>query len=275
LHRLDLQNLTASMSFIGGCLKMMEINRTLILKGQVAYQTIDTDDFARILNAAQLIGATGRQLKLPSTTAAAGRAERVLQDGFRSHDHYGAEALGRLIGPMGQLLTSFVDEVGERMIVSLDPARGNPFAIEEAPLGRHVARAFPSIQEDLSEAAACRAFERPTACVFHLMRAMEAAVQVLAAHHGIEGTTREWGKLLSDMARAIEALPKGKVRDAWSENHSLLYHVKQAWRNDVMHPKRSYTPAEADRVHDAVASYLGQLAELLATAPNRAPEGAA
>jgi hypothetical protein len=173
------------------------------------------------------------------------------------------------------MLTRVVDDLGERHVISLEPMRGALLAMDGLALGRSVAAAFPDIQDDLAEAMACRALERPTASVFHLMRAMEAAVQALAARLGIEGVTREWGKLLSDMKREIEAMPKGKSRDAWSENHSLLYHVKQAWRNDVMHPNRSYTLAEADRIHDAVASYLEQLADLLTTTRTQASEGAA
>lgn len=68
-------------------------------------------------------------------------------------------------------------------------------------------------------------------------------------------------------------MPKGKARDAWSENLSLLYHVKEARRSDVTHLNLSCTLAEADRIHDAIASYLEQLAELLATARSRALEG--
>ncbi|MBL8552841.1 MAG: hypothetical protein JNL41_01085 [Phenylobacterium sp.] len=263
------------MSYVGGSLKMMEINRTHILKGQVAFQTIDTNDYARILNAAQLIEAAGQQLKMSSTIVAARRAQSALQAGFRGIGRYDAESLGPLISALTQMLTSFVDELGGQHIVGMDAVRGALLLADGPPLGHRVAAAFPDIQEDLSEAAACRALERPTASVFHLMRAMEAAVQALAAQLGIEGVTREWGKLLSDMKREIEVMPKGKARNAWSENHSLLYHVKQAWRNDVMHPNRTYTLAEADRIHDAVASYLEQLAELLATARTSAPEGAA
>lgn len=275
MQRLDLQTLAASMSYIGGALKMMEVNRTHILMGQVALLSISTDDYARILKSAQLFETVGKQLKLPSAISAAQRAQATLEDGFRNHGQYGAEILGPLIGALNHMLTCFVDGLGERHVIGLDASRGALLAADGPPLGRRVATAFPHIQVDLGEAAACRALARPTACVFHLMRAMEAAVQTLAAHLGIESLTREWGKLLSDMKREIEAMPKGKARDAWSENHSLLYHVKQAWRNDVMHPNRSYTLAEADRIHDAVASYLEQLAELLATVRSRAPEGTA
>lgn len=99
--------------------------------------------------------------------------------------------------------------------------------------------------------------------VFHLMRAMEAAVKALALRVGAAHVEKEWGKLLSDISTAIEAMPKGAERDRWSESHSHLYHVKQAWRNDTMHPKKTYTEEEARTVYQAVRSFMTHLASLL------------
>jgi len=39
--------------------------------------------------------------------------------------------------------------------------------------GKKVAQAFGGAVEGISEAAGCLALERPTACIFHLMRALE------------------------------------------------------------------------------------------------------
>jgi len=74
---------------------------------------------------------------------------------------------------------------------------------------------------------------------------------------------REWGKLLSDINKKIEVMPKGDIRDKWSESHTLLYHVKQAWRNTTMHPKQSYTTNEAREVFDAVKSFMRHLVILI------------
>jgi hypothetical protein len=52
-------------------------------------------------------------------------------------------------------------------------------------------------------------------------------------------------------------------RDAWSESHSHLYHVKQAWRNGTMHPKKTYTQEEAEAVFAAVRVFMRHLAKLL------------
>ncbi len=129
---------------------------------------------------------------------------------------------------------------------------------------KEIGDAFPKATEDLEEAAECLAFERPTANVFHLMRAMELAVQALYLKLGlINSPEREWGKLLSDIGSTVENMQKGQDRDAWSASHSHLYHVKQAWRNDVMHPKQTYTMEEANEVFWAVKSFMKHLSSLI------------
>ena len=74
---------------------------------------------------------------------------------------------------------------------------------------------------------------------------------------------REWGKLLSDIDAKIEQMPKGDMRNAWSECHANLYHVKQAWRHGTMHPKETYTPDQAKEVFQAVRVFMIQLATLV------------
>jgi hypothetical protein len=161
-------------------------------------------------------------------------------------------------------------ELDKRLIEELEGAQfyylGSSAHLLSAPdqiFGKKIEATFPKAMEDLDEAAKCLAFSRPTASVFHLMRAMEIAVQNLFSKIGLTGNPeKEWGKLLSDISKAIEAMPKGSARDEWSASHSHLYHVKQAFRNDVMHPKQTYTEVEAKEVFDAVKSFMRHLAEL-------------
>jgi len=155
------------------------------------------------------------------------------------------------------------DELSSKMLLAM-PDFSKKYLMPESPLfGEIVEEVFPGASEDIAEAAACMVFARYTAGVFHLMRAMETAVQTLSEKLGIERTELEWGKLLSSMKDKIEPMAKGQMRDRWSENHSLLYHVKQAWRNNTMHPKQTYTEDEAWSVYDAVKSFLGNLALLV------------
>lgn len=122
---------------------------------------------------------------------------------------------------------------------------------------------FAASAYDLEAAGKCLALEQGTACVLHLMRALESAVQRLATCLAIGKVEKEWGKLLSDIHHKIEAMPKGEVRDSWSEVHANLYHVKQAWRNRTMHPLEKYTPSEAAEVFDATKTFMRHLAVLV------------
>lgn len=138
-----------------------------------------------------------------------------------------------------------------------------PLYDEIEPFGKAVATAFPNSAEDIESAAKCLALEQPTACIFHLMRAMEAGVGALCTRVGISNPDREWGKLLSDLHKAIEKMPAGKERNQWSEAHANLYHVKQAWRNETMHPKQTYTIEQANEVFRATRTFMSQLVFLV------------
>ena len=169
------------------------------------------------------------------------------------------------------LIKGGIDELRDRLATELEGKMFYAFYTnvelldsKEPLFGKPVEDAFPKASEDISEAGKCLALDRPTACGFHLMRAMERAVQALYTAMGLTGDPeREWGKLLSDIEGAIEKMPKGDTRNDWSAAHTHLYHVKQAWRNDVMHPKQTYTPEEAKAVFDAVRSFMQHLAKLI------------
>ncbi len=125
-----------------------------------------------------------------------------------------------------------------------------------------------SAAEDIEEAGKCLALGRGTACVFHLMRAMEGAVQKLGDKLNVTVIDKHnkelpWGPIVANIAAAVERMPQGKHRDQWSETCTLLYHAKQAWRNDTMHPKETYTTEQAKGVLDAVRTFLRQLATLV------------
>lgn len=171
----------------------------------------------------------------------------------------------RLSWMLHNLRTSLSAQMQSRLVVVMDTPNAKFVTEKLPPFGNEVDDAFPKAAEEISEAAKCLAFQRNTACVFHLMRAMERAVARLAEAIGTgKPTEKEWGKILADIGQAIEAMPKGERRDQWSESHSHLYHVKQAWRNDTMHPKRTYTDEQAQNVFNAVRSFMQHLAPLVA-----------
>lgn len=170
----------------------------------------------------------------------------------------------RLCWSLGALVRCLTSQLQSRAVIVFDSRNSKFITSDDPPFGKCVDDAFPKASEEVSEGAKCLALQRNTACVFHLMRAMELSVARLAeAIPTGKPTDKEWGKILSDIGAAIEAMPRGAKRNQWSESHSHLYHVKQAWRNDTMHPKKTYTDEQAQAVFDAVRSFMVHLAPLV------------
>ena len=193
----------------------------------------------------------------PATLAAAAEVKKHLARGAKS---------SVIANWLEQILSRFEAELKGKQMLLLTSDETKRLRAKEPVFGEAVEDAFPSALEDIAEASKCSALGRYTASVFHLMRAMECAVQGLSHALHIQNPEREWGKLLSDMEKKIEAMPKGDARDQWSESHAHLYHVKQAWRNKTMHPKKTYTDEEAHAVFAAVRSFMRHLAPLVTPA---------
>jgi len=173
------------------------------------------------------------------------------------------DQIGRMKEALSYLLGATADGLREKSLIILPTHLAGLYEPDAPLFGDGVELAFPNARNDIAEAGSCLAAGRNTASVFHCMRAMEDAVKSLSTALEIPNPDREWGKLLSDISKRIENMPKGDIRDQWSESHSHLYHVKQAWRNSTMHPKKTYSEQDAKSVFDAVASFMRHLANLL------------
>jgi HEPN domain-containing protein len=204
------------------------------------------------------LGELQREAEHLKLTSAVSQLKRIYEHLFKDR-----KPLRQVRQLVLDLYLRILDELENQVFLVLPP-EAVPFYRQPYPVfGKDVDDGFPLASEDISEAAKCLSLNRATACVFHLMRAMEAAVQTLCTKLEIANPEREWGKLLSDIAKAIEKMPRDAVRNKWSETHTHLYHVKQAWRNDTMHPKQTYTPDEAKAIFEAVKVFMGGLASLL------------
>ena len=168
----------------------------------------------------------------------------------------------RLFWAISAVSRNVVSQTAARTIFIADGRYAALLTSYEPPFGRGVSDAFPEAIEEVEEAAKCLALERTTAVVFHLMRAIELAVASCSTKFGFIAD-KEWGKMLSDLGRGIESLPKGTLKTDWSAAHSLLFHVKEAWRNPTMHPKKTYTETESASVFEAVKAFMQALSPLI------------
>jgi hypothetical protein len=142
------------------------------------------------------------------------------------------------------------------------PNRQSQFYKQTAIFGPVVAARFPTLTEDIEEAGNCLAFGRSTACVFHLMRVMEVGTQALGSLLGVAFTdAKNWQNILDESNKAIKALPKGKETIELSQIAAHLFNVKVAWRNEVMHPKATYTLEESEDLFTHVKTFMKTLAK--------------
>lgn len=134
--------------------------------------------------------------------------------------------------------------------------------------GKDVADLFDSI-EDIDEAGNCFALGRNTACVFHLMRVMERGVQKFGEKLEIllitqKGKPLGWQDILNAINTPIKNMdPHNETTKIYAAIASHLYNVKLAWRNEVMHPKATYTEEEAKALIGAVDVFMKDLVKIL------------
>lgn len=155
-------------------------------------------------------------------------------------------------------------QLRENLFMFIPPDRA-AFYAEPQLFGEAVNKRFPICQYDIEESGNCYAAGRGTACAFHLMRVMEAAVQEFGTALGIALTNeKDWQNILDEINKAIKALPGKDARTiALSQAAGHLYNVKVAWRNPTMHPKITYTLEEAADLISAVKAFVNELLQVV------------
>lgn len=147
-----------------------------------------------------------------------------------------------------------------------------------SPFGDAASLAFPSAGLDIEEAAKCLALDRATACVFHLMRAVEVGLRALGKSlkdPALDPARNpSWESILRKCRTQVD-LPLAKRCEEWraddaffSEATANLTVVKNAWRNRTVHPGKSYDPERATEVFLAVKAFMRHLATKLAEEPS-------
>lgn len=161
------------------------------------------------------------------------------------------------------------DEMSLQFFLSLSPKEAEWFSANAPRFGGGVEDKFSALLEDIDESAKCLGLGRYTACVFHLMRVMERGVQTFGGKLGISpvnilGQDKNWQNILDEINRSIKSLPPTDlITKQYANISSNLYNVKLAWRNEVMHPKATYTPDEAEAIFAAVRGFMRELASVL------------
>lgn len=204
----------------------------------------------------------GHHLEILKLPLAQRHLERMREDFQNDGAAFTNQAL---IRSTYELTTRIIDELEQRLFLSVPIEQSEMYLQPKPPFGDSVVKKFPQMTEDISEAAKCLSLDRPTASVFHLMRVMELAVQRFGDQLSVSLVTeKNWQVILDQINAAIKKLDHKDVKTKlYAKAASHLYNVKVAWRNEVMHPKQTYTFEEAQAVFSNAKTFIGDLVTIL------------
>jgi hypothetical protein len=151
---------------------------------------------------------------------------------------------------------------------------GNQQLFEQTALfGESVSKAFPSAADDLKNAGNCIATGMNTAGVFHLVRAAELALGVLARHLKITEVKNRpvrwatWGAVINslrDKLQQTEQMARGQTKDndlefctSILDNFKAIQHL---YRDRTMHLRKTYDDGEVRTALLRVRSVMNLLA---------------
>jgi hypothetical protein len=137
--------------------------------------------------------------------------------------------------------------------------------------------AFPSTQPEITAAIDCYAIGHNTACVFHMMRAAEFGLRMIARERGIRRVGRnkpiEWGtwqdvfQAVEDKLRAVRQAAPGPKKDTalafYNGAASDLRTLQSNYRDPTMHFRDSYDRGQAYSAMFRVKSLMETLATKL------------
>jgi hypothetical protein len=185
--------------------------------------------------------------------------------------HVGAAkaSLAAIAQAINHLISRIQDELDGHYYFHLTQS-DVPFFVDERPFGQQVWEKFSKANDDISEAGKCLALQRPTACVFHLMRALELAVQQLGKKLKVKINvqTETWHQIILHVNKSIESLPsktpiQKRRKSSYAEVAAHLQSIRLAWRNEVMHPKQAYTRQEAFDIFNATTVFMASLTRVI------------
>lgn len=144
-----------------------------------------------------------------------------------------------------------------------------------ALFGERVRVAFPTAEGDIKGAGNCFALGAFTAAVFHLMRAVEIGLRVLAKELRVTFPDpidyQEWHTIIEKIqSEATTRCDRLQGREAKTAARSFYNGAvgefrafKDAWRNHVMHARDSYDEPQALSVMNHVGEFMQRLSAKL------------
>ena len=128
--------------------------------------------------------------------------------------------------------------------------------------------AFPDAIYEATEAGNCLAYERFTACVYHLMRTAEFGLIAMAQTAGVsqEKINKGWDWCIQGIESKVKEIGSTKPVADWqsqvknySETCAWLTTIQKGWRNPVSHVPRTYSEDTAKSMFGATMTLFSLL----------------
>jgi hypothetical protein len=160
-------------------------------------------------------------------------------------------------------------EVHQSTLVQIPSVQKNFYQAKDL-FGPLVSGKFPSVLLDIEEAGSCFALDRNTACVFHLMRAMEVGLRALGKSLNNPNLDPKrnpnWEAILKPCDDELRKPLKERANEwrsdelFFSNATANLRAVKDAWRNPTLHVEMNYDDDRALEIFNAVKAFMRHLA---------------
>jgi len=173
------------------------------------------------------------------------------------------------------LRPTIILELSKRKFAFIRPGLDSYFEKDQL-FGDRVYEQFRSARHDIKEAGNCLAADLNTAAVFHLMRAAEIGMRILAWDRRVKLKNKAplelqgWDDILKAVQTEINKIVNWSGRRGLAKVQALEFYngamaefrgFKDAWRNHVMHTRRDYNSNDAK----SVLSHASRFMEILAT----------
>jgi hypothetical protein len=213
------------------------------------------------------LGECCEQMGLPVTKNLTGNVIKCLSVGKKEApalQRFDRDQVRELDATFQALAQVILHESQTKVAMVLSPEMAKLYSPENPHFGSVVRDKFSRAIPEIDEAAKCRALGRPTASVFHLMRAVEL---VLKSAHACLGLTSPKSLNWTDWLTPIreERLRRGGTK--WAENNFFqevwqrLDSIKDSQRNSTMHVESIYTEEEARIIFENTRLFMQKVAD--------------
>ena len=240
-------------------------------------------DIDGLKEAVELVRQRAEELGLPASIEASKRIHVIFARATQeTRDGHELAVFNKIDTPMlggsfGSLVTSFRDETAGRFALVIPTSKVELYEQKRPPFGAEVDTKFRTRgRDEIAEASKCLALRRPTACAFHLMRAVECALDAMRLSLGLrepeKSGEKTWGAVLGTIQTEIENKDKLTHTPQWSSSDdrrvfrrmlASLNDFKENWRDPTMHLESTYTEEQAEHLFALTKGFMQVVASRL------------